>query len=372
MAALPSAALRWTALAAAALAAFGATGAALLATLDRGALPYPTALLEGAVRTERQLAKAAAVPRHRRRILYLGDSLVLDLSRQLLSAPDKLGELLEALGRSDRVRTVASPGFGAFSHYFLGDRVLEAEPDLIVLSVNLRWFSPTWRGIDPMEVAGLLPVRRWPQAFALPIGAAGLTADRLVFYRALMASGALHRWYRLRQEQLRVGVGWDAVAQRLQELADAPEGRAYLEAHGRHALAMRVKDGRWTPEHARLVMDPVFEGIDPHSPPLRALEATLSHYCAAGVELIVYVAPINVDHLRSIGVYDAEGAAAAIAQLRAIAEERGARFLDLHALLPDGAFRDHNHHLHTAGAIDGAGEVAARLLPLVLAASGDG
>lgn len=372
MAALPRSALHWTALGAAALAAFGVTAAALLGALDRAALPYPTVLLEGAMRTERQLAKAAAAPRDRRRIVFLGDSLVYDMTRLPLSVPDKLAGLLRARGRRDYVRSVASAGFGAFTHYFLVDRVLEVEPDLVVLSLNLSWFSPAWRGINPPNVAGLLPLRRWPEALALPVGAAGLTLDRLALYRALMASGALPSWYRLQQEQLRVRGGWDAAAEQLQEIGGAPDGRGYVDDHWRHLRSVRVKDGRWTPERARIIMGPVFAGIDPDSPTLRALEATLAGYRSAGLEVIAYVAPLNVEHLRSIGVYDAEGLARSIAQLRSVARGQAVRFLDLHGVLPDAAFEDENQHLHTAGPVDGAGEVAARLLPLVLAASRDG
>jgi hypothetical protein len=84
------------------------------------------------------------------------------------------------------------------------------------------------------------------------------------------------------------------------------------------------------------------------------------------VEVVLYVAPLNVEHLERVRVYDAAGAARAVARVHDVAEGLGAGFLDLHALLPDSAFADHNDHLHVEGPVDGASMVARRLLPLVL------
>lgn len=362
------AAPRWGALAAAVACSFPLTGVLVVRLLDAVGEPYRPVALEGGIRTERQLGKAARAPAGQRRVFLLGDSLVFDMTPRPRSIPDNLAALLAARsGPRHYVRAVASPGTGAFSHYFLADRVLAARPDLVVLSVNLRWFSPVWRGIDPPTLAGWLPTRRWPEALGLPLEATGVSADRLAFYRVLVASGALPAWYRLQREQLRVQGAWQAAARRLQALSGMPEGLAYEVEHGRRALARRAVRGRSTATHAVETFAPVFAGIEADSPTVRALETLLARYRDAGVDVIVYVAPINVEYLKRLGVYDARGAADAIAFLEGLARRQGARFLDLHALLPDAAFADQNDHLRTDGPVDGAALAARRLLPLVLA-----
>ena len=87
------------------------------------------------------------------------------------------------------------------------------------------------------------------------------------------------------------------------------------------------------------------------------------------MEVVLYIAPLNVEHLERVGVYDAAGARRAVARVHDIAEGAGAGFVDLHALLPDSAFADHNDHLQVDGPVDGASMVALRLLPLVLVRS---
>jgi hypothetical protein len=367
-----AAAPRWGALVAAAACSFALAGVLLVRLLDAVGEPYRPVALEGGIRTERQLGKAARVPAGRRRIFVLGDSLVFDMTPRPRSIPDNLAALFSARPRAhDYVRAVASPGLGAFSHYFLADRILAARPDVVVLSVNLRWFSPIWRGIDPPTLAGWLPARRWPELLGLPLEATGVSADRLAFYRALVASGVLPAWYRLQREQLRVQGAWQAAARSLQALSGMPEGLAFEAEHGRRALARRAERGRSTASYAAATFAPVFAGIEADSPTVRALDTLLARYRDAGVAVIVYVAPINVEHLKRLGVYDARGAAGAVAFLERLAQRRGARFLDLHALLPDAAFADQNDHLRTDGPVDGAALAARRLLPLVLASAGD-
>jgi hypothetical protein len=369
----PRAAPRWVALLAAAAGGFALTGLLLVRLLDGVGERYRPVALEGGIRTERQLGKAVRVAGGRRRIFLLGDSLVFDMTPRPRSIPDNLAALLAARTRGrDYVRAVASPGLGAFAHYFLADRILAARPDVVVLSVNLHWFSPIWRGIDPPTLAGWLPARRWAEALALPLEATGVSADRLAFYRALVASGALPAWYRLQREQLRVQGAWQAAARRLQALSGMPEGLAYETEHGRRALARRAERGRSTATYAAATFGPVFAGIDADSPTVRALDTLLARYRDAGVAVVVYVAPINVEHLRRLGVYDARGAASAVDFLGRLARRRGARFLDLHALLPDAAFADQNDHLRTDGPVDGAALAARRLLPLVLEAAEGG
>ena len=58
--------------------------------------------------------------------------------------------------------------------------------------------------------------------------------------------------------------------------------------------------------------------------------------------------------------------ARSMARVEAVAQHRGAAFLDLHDLLPDVAFRDSMNHLTQDAEPDGAQLVAERIAPLVV------
>lgn len=81
---------------------------------------------------------------------------------------------------------------------------------------------------------------------------------------------------------------------------------------------------------------------------------------------LVYVVPVNVEHLQQVGPDSRHGLERTAETLRHIVEEEGAEFLDLHALLPDAGFRDPPGHFTYDGEIDGPMLVAQRIAAALL------
>jgi hypothetical protein len=216
------------------------------------------------------------------------------------------------------------------------------------------------------EIAGLLPASRWPSAAALPIDAVGLSADRLLYYRGLVTAGALDAWTRLQREQVRVVRAADALEAWLQARAPLAGGDGYRRMHQQDSMARTLVWGphgtRATPETARDSLGPVLAGLREDNATLLALEALLADLARARVPVLVYVAPLNVEHLRSLGLMEEDGLRRSLDRLREACERRGARFLDLHDLLEDAAFSDYLDHLHhDPGGPDGAARIAERV-----------
>ena len=96
------------------------------------------------------------------------------------------------------------------------------------------------------------------------------------------------------------------------------------------------------------------------------LRAVLENFADAGTAAVLYVPPINVEHLQSVDAYDSDGLQRSLQTLEQIALETGAEFADLHDLLPDAAFRDHGGHFTHDPPYDGPVLVAEALAPYVL------
>ena len=92
--------------------------------------------------------------------------------------------------------------------------------------------------------------------------------------------------------------------------------------------------------------------------PLRALRD-------AGVPVLVVVNPVNVEHLRSLDLDADDRLASGLATIGRVVGDSGARFLDLHAQLPDAAFRDAAGHVGTEAHPGAAEQVAAAIAPAV-------
>jgi hypothetical protein len=362
---------RWASLAAACAASFALAGGGALWALDAAEIPHPDVDLSVGLRLSEALRALAQQPRQGARVLFLGDSLAMDTSPPDDSIPTRLARALRANWLAPRdleLRRVVGSGIGGFSHYFLSEEAAAARPDVVVLGLNLHWFSRPWnQTIERPVLVGWLPARRWPEAAALPLHAVGVSADLAIGYRALVASGAVRAWHRLRQEQLRAVYARRRLESALQRRAGFPADPGYRKLHFAQRAA-RSGVERATPESARGMLGEVFRGIDERHPTLQAVDRALACHAAAGAALVVYAAPINVEHLRQLGVYDAEGLARTLALLEARARLHGARWLDLHALLPDAAFSDFVDHLKTGGELDATGRVARELVRPVLAA----
>jgi hypothetical protein len=362
---------RWLALAAGFAAGFGLTGAACLLGAERAALPYVTAPLDLLPSLRERFALARERRAARRLVLFLGDSLAIDPRGEDTSVPEALRARLRAdpdAEGSVELASLAGPALSLYSHYFLADCALALRPDLVVLELNPRTFAPAWLADDRAELAGWLPARRWGEALALPLHAVDVHPDGLFFRGALVAAGGAEAWRRLQREQVRLAFAPEAAARFAQEHLGGGEGLAYAVQHQQASLRReKTAANRATADHARALLGPLLAGLAPGDPGLAVLDALLARLEQSGVAAVAYLAPTNVEHLASLGLYSPRGPARSAARIDAVARRRGASFLDLHALLPDAAFHDHLDHLVQGVPGEGSGAVAAALAPLLQA-----
>ena len=242
----------------------------------------------------------------------------------------------------------ARPGMRLHAQYLASEVFAGTKSRNVVLSLNLGWFSQI---SEPgAELAALFPESRWPEAMTMPLHEANLSADRALLYRSIWRSDAVALWSRLQREQTQQARISNWVAKGVngwaEELVPTAAPRELLARFQRRATT-RIKEGvrRATRLAAERRLSAVFGGIPPDHPRLRMLRAILHRLRDSGARVLVYVAPINVDHLRDVGVYDEGGIGDTSAVLREVVESSGGDFLDLHDLLPDRCFADEGDHL---------------------------
>src|SRR6201999_1225084 len=109
-------------------------------------------------------------------------------------------------GYGDRVtlHTLIAPGLCPAGLYIASGSVISARPERVVFSLDLRCFHPgAMRDFAYSESAGFMPSGQVLEALTLPIFHFGLTADRLLYYRTLVALGAADGWQAVRGTQAR-------------------------------------------------------------------------------------------------------------------------------------------------------------------------
>jgi hypothetical protein len=74
---------------------------------------------------------------------------------------------------------------------------------------------------------------------------------------------------------------------------------------------------------------------------------------------------VNIEHIRSLGL-SLDGLERSIVTIRQIVESSGAGFVDLHALLPDRAFRDARDHVTPDGEWNGTAMLGEQLARVIL------
>jgi hypothetical protein len=342
----------------------------VLHALDRAGVEYKAVALDLMAQLSIRLALISeTIFDGDHQLLFVGDSLAMDMLPPNTSIPIRLRQRLAERGDGRPefdVGNITASGLSIFSHYFLSDRLIALHPDQIVLAVNLAAFSRRWRANERFQLAGWIPARCWPEAAVLPLHEVGVSADRLLYYRVIVAAGGVEPWRWLQREQVRVaGAYWDAAAW-LQDRSGSPHGLEYRMVHGLASVGQRLESKhRPTRALARELFGPALDGLEADHPEIEMLDALLARFRGAGIRVVLYVAPINVEYLTRLGVYDAEG----MARIEAVAQRRGAAFLDLHDLLPDVAFRDAMNHLTQDAEPDGARLVAERIAPLVVEAA---
>lgn len=369
------------------LACFGAALAAVLAAgiawLRDAHLGRPTVPFDYSRMMEKRLPELQAAERRGETTVALLGASALVSYPEGRRVPDRLQQRLSA-----RVVSLGMPGSGPFDYYFLADEVAAVGPDAVVIAVNLDHFSEAWRdAYSRPQLAGWVRPARLAEALALPLERTGLTADRLLFYVAVVQAGGYDAWYWLTLRQAQLGRARERLEAWLQggvyeprsDTGDDTPERRFRRAVSRDTIA-RVFDSpdlrHYREPALREHYEAVLAGLPDDDPVLEVLDATIRRLTGAGARVLVYVEPIETGPLRRAGLLDDAGEAGlsrSLAALAATARARGASFVDLHDALPSEAFRDAPGHLAFEDGVDGPDRLAALLAPAVRALfAGDG
>ena len=303
----------------------------------------------------------------RLRVALMGDSMVFT-EWPGRSMPEWVKRELSSQhgpARHSSLHVLSWPAWGTAPEYCMVDEVAKARPDLLVLELNLRLLGPAPLGsVSYTELAGHIGNRRLAEASLLPLSHAGITLSRLLFYRlvVLMEHERHFGDVLMRQAMLFNARG------PLEEWIDGEtKGRQYTDRRWAWGIAMsgrqlehgmpRPRDNR---AHALDSLGDVIEGIGENHPRLVVLGAMLSDFRKQGIPVLVWVSPINVEHLRTLGL-PTDGIDRSMVTIGKLVEQSGARFLDLHELLPDEAFVDAGDHYTRDGAPNGSRVVGQEL-----------
>jgi hypothetical protein len=306
------------------------TVAALLALAwsARGWLEGP---LRDAGAPERGVLAAIEEWRGRRdptpRAVLFGDSLTQCGGR--LTVGTALDRTLRQRGRPQTFLTLWGAAFGPLQHYYLLDDVLAGSPRLAIVEVNLARaglaeLAPHLRYLGLSRKLTLRRALRVRQALA----AEGVTLFDPFLYRLEERLGILY-----------LVPGVQARWQEWLDAAGAAASRA-LRLRTVGVDARQVRQMWFDAARARRVFGGV--GTSPLDRVLGELGRALR---AAGVQVLFYVAPVDVERLDRLGVREALALPARIEALRAVAGAAPEEWLDLHALLPGDAFKDWVGHL---------------------------
>jgi hypothetical protein len=303
--------------------------------------------------TEARLLPALRTWRARRRpqaiepVALFGDSVAGMPGFSPLAAG--IQQALGEHGIHTDVLAVVHWAFRATQFYYLLDEVLAGRPQLVAVEVNPRAFSAAWARRADWRFAGLsrfLSLRR-----ALRVRPA-LAADEVSLLDPLL--------YGLE----------DAVG--ALDLADGIRARAALaldsagEAAGARLGLARSAAGDPRVADARLPLDVpralAWYGGEPAAQPTAGvLRAVVRELRAAGVTVVLYVTPVNVERLAALGLDEVVALPRKLEALRVAVGAAPEEWLDLHASAAEGEFADATEHLTAPATARVAGRVAAAL-----------
>lgn len=239
------------------------------------------------------------------------------------------------------VHMLVKPGLGAFAYLMLADRIVELEPDLVIVSANVANYSRISRtNFSRPAVAGLTRWKRLPTLAGLPIAWEKLTFDQVLKNLAIEGLGLSHAWDALATRQ----VALTKLRARVEHWLHGGPGPEAAYQRVRGLQVMSQKHAGPAPELTRRLYGALTAGVRADHPVNRALRATLEIFDEGDVPVLAFLTPLDVERLRGLGAIEEEGLAQTVASVAASARGTGAHYLDLHALLEASEFRDNAGH----------------------------
>jgi len=255
----------------------------------------------------------------------------------------------------------AYAGADMFGYYCLFHRAADSLPDLIVVPINWRAFSPAWvdspKYFHP-ELSALAPLNRHlPRSYEDPISHAGISMIKQIGYKA----GYLHLYvvgFEIWVSEVRKSAfgafGKDSPDHRPEELTPGTESSA-------EEVERRRPRSRWTKDQRNFY--PM--RISDSNKSIQRLRTLAYVASKSETKMLFFIWPMDTQFLADIGVLDEtaiEGSKKVI--LEAIGSHRGESifFSDLSDLLRSEHFYDKYGHC----TIEGREEVAKALAPQIL------
>ncbi len=305
-------------------------------------------------------------------IVYAGDSTVVGYGwgRQL---PRRLDATLRAdLGAQTpvHVTSIGFPGMGIHAYALFADVIAQTRPDYFVWQIALTHTSTAWiAGNTRGELAGWTALDRLPALVTTQPMPGGLSVDRLLANQAWVRLAGPRRWASARDSISRVA----GIPLQLSQRLHGGEQRDPISRHHRAArFARRVAQSppdrlnRFDGETSRRQFDAALRGIAEDDPIVQALSGAVARIAGTGTRVIVYLTPLNHQHLREVDAYDEARFEQSIASLRGAVIDGGGAFIDLSEMLEDADFKDGVGHFVDGparawtDATDAAGHAARR------------
>ncbi len=326
--------------------------------IDRGIPHGPLDLYVSVLVSEKVNALPPRRGRSSTRIAFLGDSTVEGYPKGL-DVASQTGRALrrKRVGQFDVV-SFAQPGMGPLEYYSLAESFLSARPDVLVISFNVSSLSPQARDFwARRSLVGWIPPSRILKAATMPFFWWGITLDRLLLYIAGVQAEVVEPWFKYRLTQSRAGNAVKQIRRRAQGITDDRIGSFPPQPIFNHP----TKANRFARPAVLQNLGDAADGADVDHPVFEMLAGAIDIYRENGVEVFVYATPTNVEHMEDVGVDTMVGLRTTINNLERVATGHGARFLDLHRMFPDEAFRDTGNHLVYEGDTLGPQELGQRL-----------
>lgn len=286
----------------------------------------------------------------RDRIVVLGDSLTVCAdgpSKRVNQVALVVRSTSALAGRPFDIVNLAQPGLLPIHFYALLDDALETPVSLVALEVNLRTFLDRKARAGEERLPGLARKLDFDDAIRVrdALDREGMTVLDPPIMRLKEKLGLLYVFEGARQG------GVDLI------------GAAGAWTTGALGLNRRTF-GSYAETERRLAMSYMVDYAS--HPNATVLREAVRELHEAGVPVIVYVAPLNVEYLRTRGDdFDADELERRLEALRVAIGASRSEWLDLHATVPARKFRDRQNHLIFEGCIDVGKPLAERAMRLI-------